>query len=68
MKTDIHPDYHAIVFRDLASGETFLTPRKPRYETMNSAEGRTEGYVSAPREMRWWIRRRTNFGFVSRAG
>ena len=25
MKTDIHPDYHAIVFRDLASGETFLT-------------------------------------------
>lgn len=25
MKTDIHPDYNAIVFRDLASGETFLT-------------------------------------------
>ena len=25
MKTDIHPDYRAIVFRDLASGETFLT-------------------------------------------
>jgi large subunit ribosomal protein L31 len=25
MKTDIHPDYQAIVFRDLASGETFLT-------------------------------------------
>jgi large subunit ribosomal protein L31 len=25
MKTDIHPDYQAIVFRDLASGETVLT-------------------------------------------
>ena len=25
MKTDIHPDYNPIVFRDLASGETFLT-------------------------------------------
>ena len=25
MKTDIHPDYTAIVFRHLASGETFLT-------------------------------------------
>ncbi len=25
MKTDIHPDYHAVVFRDLTSGESFLT-------------------------------------------
>ena len=25
MKTEIHPEYKAIVFRDLASGETFLT-------------------------------------------
>ena len=25
MKTAIHPDYQAIVFRDLGSGETFLT-------------------------------------------
>ncbi len=25
MKTDIHPDYAPIVFRDLASGATFLT-------------------------------------------
>ncbi len=25
MKTDTHPTYEAIVFRDLASGETFLT-------------------------------------------
>ena len=25
MKTEIHPDYQPIVFRDLASGETFLT-------------------------------------------
>jgi large subunit ribosomal protein L31 len=25
MKTDIHPTYEAVVFRDLASGATFLT-------------------------------------------
>jgi len=25
MKTDIHPDYRDVVFRDLGSGETFLT-------------------------------------------
>ena len=25
MKTDIHPEYNAVVFRDLGSGETFLT-------------------------------------------
>ncbi|MDH6180903.1 large subunit ribosomal protein L31 [Microbacteriaceae bacterium SG_E_30_P1] len=25
MKTEIHPDYAAVVFRDLASGATFLT-------------------------------------------
>ena len=25
MQTEIHPEYNAIVFRDLASGETFLT-------------------------------------------
>ena len=25
MQTDIHPDYQPIVFRDLGSGETFLT-------------------------------------------
>lgn len=25
MKTDIHPEYKAVVFRDLGSGETFLT-------------------------------------------
>lgn len=25
MKTETHPTYEAIVFRDLASGETFLT-------------------------------------------
>ena len=25
MKTETHPDYQPIVFRDLASGETFLT-------------------------------------------
>lgn len=25
MKTDVHPEYNPIVFRDLASGETFLT-------------------------------------------
>jgi large subunit ribosomal protein L31 len=25
MKTDLHPTYQAVVFRDLGSGETFLT-------------------------------------------
>ena len=25
MKTEIHPDYKDVVFRDLGSGETFLT-------------------------------------------
>lgn len=25
MKADIHPDYQAVVFHDLASGESFLT-------------------------------------------
>lgn len=25
MKTDVHPEYNPIVFRDLASGATFLT-------------------------------------------
>ena len=25
MKADIHPTYNAVVFRDLASGATFLT-------------------------------------------
>ncbi|GGH57360.1 type B 50S ribosomal protein L31 [Rothia aerolata] len=25
MKKDIHPDYHEVLFRDLASGKTFLT-------------------------------------------
>ena len=25
MKTNIHPEYNAVVFRDLGSGETFLT-------------------------------------------
>lgn len=25
MKAEIHPDYHAVLFRDLASGKTILT-------------------------------------------
>ncbi|WP_346844185.1 type B 50S ribosomal protein L31 [uncultured Rothia sp.] len=25
MKAEIHPDYHALLFRDLASGKTILT-------------------------------------------
>jgi len=25
MKAEIHPDYHTVVFRDLTSGESFLT-------------------------------------------
>lgn len=33
MKTGIHPDYHPVVFRDLASDKSFLT-----YSTAGSAK------------------------------
>ncbi|NLA66485.1 MAG: type B 50S ribosomal protein L31 [Leucobacter sp.] len=41
MKTDIHPEYNAIVFRDLASGETFLTRSTMTSEKTIELEGVT---------------------------
>src|SRR5690606_18103098 len=41
MKTDIHPDYQAIVFRDLASGETFLTRSTLTSEKTIELDGET---------------------------
>ena len=42
MKTDIHPDYNTIVFRDLTSGETFLTRSTATSEkTMEWEDGNT---------------------------
>ncbi|MDO4917464.1 MAG: type B 50S ribosomal protein L31 [Rothia sp. (in: high G+C Gram-positive bacteria)] len=36
MKKEIHPDYHAVLFRDLASGKTILTK-----STMTSSKTET---------------------------
>lgn len=41
MKTDIHPDYQTIVFRDLASGETFLTRSTLTSEKTIELDGET---------------------------
>lgn len=41
MKTDIHPDYHEVVFRDLASGELFLTRSTASSEKTVEFEGAT---------------------------
>ena len=41
MKTDIHPDYAAVVFRDLASGETFLTRSTVKSDKTIELEGVT---------------------------
>ena len=41
MKTDIHPEYNAIVFRDLASGATFLTRSTVTSEKTIELEGET---------------------------
>jgi large subunit ribosomal protein L31 len=41
MKTDIHPEYQAIVFRDLASGETFLTRSTLTSEKTMELDGET---------------------------
>ena len=41
MKTEIHPEYNAIVFRDLASGETFLTRSTLTSEKTIELEGAT---------------------------
>ena len=41
MKTEIHPEYAAIVFRDLASGETFLTRSTAKSEKTIDLDGVT---------------------------
>ncbi|WAC65923.1 type B 50S ribosomal protein L31 [Agrococcus sp. SL85] len=41
MKTEIHPDYQPIVFRDLASGETFLTRSTITSEKTIELDGET---------------------------
>ena len=41
MKTEIHPDYQPIVFRDLASGETFLTRSTLTSEKTIELDGET---------------------------
>ncbi|HWM33996.1 MAG TPA: type B 50S ribosomal protein L31 [Pseudolysinimonas sp.] len=41
MKTDIHPEYQAVVFRDLASGETFLTRSTVTSEKTIDLDGTT---------------------------
>ena len=41
MQTDIHPEYNAIVFRDLASGETFLTRSTRTSEKTIELDGTT---------------------------
>ena len=41
MKTDIHPEYAPVVFRDLASGEMFLTRSTVSSEKTVEFEGAT---------------------------
>lgn len=41
MKSDIHPDYAPVVFRDLASGETFLTRSTVKSEKTIELDGVT---------------------------
>lgn len=41
MKTGIHPEYRDIVFRDLASGETFLTRSTASSEKTIDLDGAT---------------------------
>lgn len=42
MKADIHPNYNVIVFRDLASGESFLTrSTKTSEKTIEWEDGKT---------------------------
>ena len=41
MKTDIHPAYNAIVFRDLASGATFLTKSTATSDKTIELDGET---------------------------
>jgi len=41
MKSDTHPTYAPIVFRDLASGETFLTRSTAKSEKTIELDGET---------------------------
>ncbi|MBF4561018.1 type B 50S ribosomal protein L31 [Microbacterium sp. VKM Ac-2870] len=41
MKTDIHPEYKAVVFRDLGSGELFLTRSTVSSDKTVEFEGET---------------------------
>ncbi|CAN5292491.1 type B 50S ribosomal protein L31 [soil metagenome] len=41
MKSDIHPEYTAVVFRDLASGETFLTRSTVKSDKTIELDGET---------------------------
>jgi large subunit ribosomal protein L31 len=41
MKSEIHPDYAAVVFRDLASGETFLTRSTVKSDKTIDLDGTT---------------------------
>ena len=41
MKTDIHPEYQYIVFRDLASGNSFLTRSTATSDKTTEYEGET---------------------------
>ena len=41
MKTDIHPEYAAVVFRDLASGATFLTRSTVKSDKTIELDGET---------------------------
>lgn len=41
MKTETHPDYQSIVFRDLASGETFLTRSTLKSDKTIELDGET---------------------------
>jgi large subunit ribosomal protein L31 len=39
MKSNIHPDYHQVVFRDLSTGDEFLTRSTVRSSTSTEVDG-----------------------------
>lgn len=39
MKTNIHPDYHQVVFRDSSTGDEFLTRSTARSRTTTQVDG-----------------------------
>lgn len=39
MKSNIHPDYHQVVFRDLSTGDEFLTRSTVRSSTTTEVDG-----------------------------